>query len=48
MVFFGVELQVHREREVVVRPSSGNPALALEEAKEQRAQYLRDGGALIV
>ena len=43
----GVELQVSRDGELLYGQSWANRALALEEADERKAQYLREGGVLI-
>jgi hypothetical protein len=43
----GVELQVHRERELLYGRRWASRALALEKAGEWKAQYLREGGVLI-
>jgi hypothetical protein len=44
----GVELQVSRAGELLYGRRWATRALALEEADERKAQYLREGGALIV
>jgi hypothetical protein len=43
----GVEVQVYREREFLYGRRWATRALALEEADEQKARYLREGGVLI-
>jgi hypothetical protein len=43
----GVEVQVYREREFLYGRRWPTRALALEEADDQRAAYLRKGGVLI-
>jgi hypothetical protein len=43
----GTELQIYRDRESLLWPALGDPALALKEAEERKALYLRDGGVLI-
>ena len=43
----GVELQVYRDRELLYRRRWANRALALAEADERKAQYLREGGVLL-
>jgi hypothetical protein len=44
---WGVEVQVYREREFLYGRRWATRALALEEADEQKARYLREGGVLI-
>ena len=44
---WGVEVQVYREREFLYGRRWATKALALEEADEQKARYLREGGVLI-
>jgi hypothetical protein len=44
---WGVEVQVYREREFLYGRRWPRRALALEEAHERKAQYLRDGGVVI-
>jgi hypothetical protein len=44
---WGVEVQVYREREFLYGRRCATRALALEEADEQKARYLREGGVLI-
>ncbi len=43
----GVEVQVSRDGELLYGRRWANRALALEEADERKAQYLREGGMLI-
>ena len=43
----GVEVQVYRDREFLYGRRWATRALALREADDQRARYLREGGALI-
>jgi hypothetical protein len=43
----GVELQVHRERELLYGRRFATRALALEKADVWKAQYLREGAVLI-
>jgi hypothetical protein len=43
----GVELQVSRDGELLYGRRWRSRALALEEADERKAEYLRDGGVLI-
>src|ERR1700680_1700861 len=43
---WGVEVQVYREREFPFGRRWATRALALEEADEQKAAYLREGGGL--
>ena len=43
----GVEVQVYRDREFLYGRRWANRALALEEADEQKARYLREGGVLL-
>jgi hypothetical protein len=43
----GIEQQVYRAREFLYGRRWATRALALEEAEEQKARYLRDGGVLI-
>jgi hypothetical protein len=42
----GVEAQVYRERELLYGRLWANRAVALAEADERKAQYLREGGVL--
>jgi hypothetical protein len=44
---WGVEVQVYREREFLYGRRWATRALALEEANERKAQYLREGGVLL-
>jgi hypothetical protein len=44
----GVEVQVSRDGELLYGRRWANRALALEEADERKAQYLSEGGVLIV
>jgi hypothetical protein len=44
---WGVEVQVYREREFLYGRRWATHSLALEEADEQKARYLREGGILI-
>ena len=44
---WGVEVQVYREREFLYGRRWPTRALALEEADDQKAAYLRKGGVLI-
>jgi hypothetical protein len=44
---WGVEVQVYREGEFLCRRRWPTRALALEEADERKAQYLREGVVLI-
>jgi hypothetical protein len=44
---WGVEVRVYRDRELLYGRRWANRALALEEADERKAQYLREGGVLI-
>lgn len=44
---WGMEVQVYREREFLYGRRFTTCALALKEADEQKAQYLREGGVLI-
>ena len=43
----GVELQVRRDGELLYGRRWATRALALEEAEERKAHYLREGGVLI-
>jgi hypothetical protein len=43
----GVEVQVYREGELLYGRRWATRALALEEANERKAQYLREGGVLM-
>jgi hypothetical protein len=40
-------MQIYREREFLYGRRWPTRALALEEANERKAQYLRDGGVLV-
>ena len=42
-----MEVQVYRERDLLYGRRWPNRALALEEADEQKARHLREGGVLI-
>jgi hypothetical protein len=44
---WGVEVQMYREGELLYGRRWASRALALEEADERKAQYLREGGVLI-
>jgi hypothetical protein len=44
---WGVEVQIFREREFLYGRRWAGRALALEEAAERKAQYLREGGVVI-
>jgi hypothetical protein len=44
---WGVEVQVYREGEFLYGRRWASRALALEEAGERKAQYLREGGVLL-
>ena len=44
---WGVEVQMYRDREFLYGRRWATRALALEEADEQKARYLREGGVLI-
>jgi hypothetical protein len=44
---WGVEVQIYREREFLYGRRWPTRALALEEAEDQKATYLRKGGILI-
>jgi hypothetical protein len=43
----GVEVQIYREREFLTAGGRAARALAVEEADERKAQYLREGGVLV-
>jgi hypothetical protein len=45
---WGVEVQIYREREFLYGHRWASRALAMEEAKNQKAAYLAKGGVLIV
>jgi hypothetical protein len=44
---WGVEVQVYRERDFLYGRRWDTQALALEEADERKARYLREGGVLV-
>jgi hypothetical protein len=45
---WGVEVQVYRDREFLYGQRWATRALAIEEADDRRAAYLRKGGVLVV